>query len=514
MRHLRQSLRQLIEATSTCLPADVRQALRSVRSQEPASSLAGLALHAIAVDVDRAWERCGPICQDTGLPYFKVLLPRGVDPLLLAAEIGEAVAEATRAGKLRPNSVDSLTGRNSGDNRGPGTPQIAVEPWLGDAIEVRLLLKGGGCENQSAQYSLPCELPILGRADRDLEGVRRCLLHAVHQAQGHGCSVGILGAAIGGDRGSGHEAAKDQLFRTLDDANPVPELARLEGQVVEQANRLGIGTMGFGGRVTLAGCKVTALNRLPASFFVTAAYECWALRRLGVVLDPADGEVRRWLYRDAEPPQPMAAEAALPLTGRERRLTTPLTEQAVRELRVGDVVLVSGLVHTGRDALHHHLMSHEPPVSLAGGVLFHCGPVVLKQGGRWTVTAAGPTTSSREEPYQAEVIRRYGVRAVIGKGGMGPRTLAALAECGAVYLSAVGGAAQLYASCVEAVEGVDLLELGVPEAMWHLRVKDFPVVVTMDARGGSLHAEVERTSEKALGELAAAGAPAAREVAT
>jgi fumarate hydratase class I len=502
MRHLHQSLRELVDATSTCLPADVRRALREVRTREPRESLAGLALHAIALDVDMACERCGPICQDTGLPYFKVLLPRGVDPLLLAAEIGEAVAEATRAGKLRPNSVDSLTGRNSGDNLGPGTPQIAVEPWLGDDLEVRLLLKGGGCENQSAQYSLPCELPQLGRADRDLEGVRRCLLHAVHQAQGHGCSVGILGAAIGGDRAAGYHAAKDQLFRSLDDTNEDARLARLEALVVEEANRLGIGTMGFGGGVTLVGCKVAALNRLPASFFVSVAYECWALRRLGVVLDPDTGAVKRWLYRDAGRPEPMAEEAALPLTGRERHLEAPLSEEAVRALRVGDVVLVSGLVHTGRDALHHHLMSHEPPVSLQGGVLFHCGPVVLREGERWVVAAAGPTTSLREEPYEAEVIRRCGLRAVIGKGGMGPRTLAALRECGAVYLSAVGGAAQLYAERVEAVEGVDLLEFGPPEAMWHLRVKDFPAVVTMDAHGGSLHAEVERASEKALRGLA------------
>jgi fumarate hydratase class I len=501
MRHLRESLSLLVTATATNLPADVRRALLAVQAQEPKDSLAGLALDAIALNVDMACQRCAPICQDTGLPYFKVMLPPGVDPLLLSAEIGEAVAEATRSGKLRPNSVDSLSGRNSGDNLGPGTPQVRFEPWLGEELEIRLLLKGGGSENQGAQYSLPCELPQLGRAERDLEGVRRCLLHAVHVAQGHGCSVGILGAAIGGDRGGGYQAAKDQLFRLLDDVNPTPELARLEGQVVAGANRLGIGTMGFGGGVTLVACKAVALNRLPASFFVTASYDCWALRRLGVALDPESGAIKRWLYREATPEAPMTSRDRLPLTGRERRLTAPLSEEDVRRLRVGDVVLLSGVIHTGRDALHKHLISHDSPVDLRGGALFHCGPVALRQDAGWVVKAAGPTTSLREEPYEADLIRRFGLRAVIGKGGMGPRTLAALKECGAVYLNAIGGAAQFYAACIEAVEGVDLLELGPPEAMWHLRVKDFPAIVTMDAHGGSLHADVERASERELSRL-------------
>jgi fumarate hydratase class I len=145
-------------------------------------------------------------------------------------------------------------------------------------------------------------------------------------------------------------------------------------------------------------------------------------------------------------------------------------------------------------------MKNPPPVDLNGAALYHCGPVMLKEGGRWRVKAAGPTTSSREEPYEADVIRRYGVRAIIGKGGMGAKTLAALKECGAVYLNGIGGAAQYYARTVEEVKGVYLLEFGVPEAMWHLRVKGFATIVTMDAHGASLHADVE----KATGEVLAA----------
>jgi fumarate hydratase, class I len=327
-------------------------------------------------------------------------------------------------------------------------------------------------------------------------------MHAVHQAQGQGCSVGALGVAIGGDRASGYHYAKQQLFRSLDDVNPNSELAKLEDYVMENSNKLGIGTMGFGGKATVIGCKIGAYNRLPASFFVTVAYDCWAFRRLGVVLDSKTGEIKRWLYKDDTPAVHMARCEGLPVTWREVTLTTPISEEHIRRLKVGDVVLLNGLLHTGRDALHHHLMKHDSPVELSGGVLYHCGPVALKQGDKWTINAAGPTTSSREEPYQADIITKFGIRAVMGKGGMGARTLAALKEHGAVYLNAIGGAAQYYAKCITDVQGVDFLEFGIPEAMWHITVKDFPAIVTMDSHGNSLHAEVEKASARELAKFA------------
>jgi fumarate hydratase class I len=264
-------------------------------------------------------------------------------------------------------------------------------------------------------------------------------------------------------------------------------------------NRLGIGTMGFGGKVSLIGCKVGVLNRLPASYFVSVAYDCWAFRRLGVRLDARDGSITRWLYRDpSHPVITMADQAGFTRTGREITLTAPVSEEQIRSLRVGDVVMVSGRVYTGRDAVHAYLMKHEPPVDLSGAVLYHCGPVVLKTESGWKVTAAGPTTSIREEPYQADIIRRCGVRAVIGKGGMGAKTLAALKDHGAVYLNAIGGAAQFYARCIERADEVSLMEFGTPEAMWHLWVRDFPAIVTMDAHGNSLHKVVETESGKQL----------------
>jgi fumarate hydratase class I len=502
MQFLEESLIELITQTSTNLPPDVRQAMGIAIGAETPGTQSSQALNIIASNIDMAQEDEGPICQDTGMPTFVVHTPVGVNQIAVKKAIRSAVAEATKRGKLRPNSVDSLTGKNSGNNLGTETPVIHFEQWEQDEIEVKLILKGGGCENKNIQYSLPCELEHLGRADRNLEGVRKCLLHAVWQAQGQGCAPGALGVCIGSDRAHGYDLAKSELFRTLDDTNPVPELAKLEAEVMEEANRLGVGAMGFGGKASLIGCKIMAANRLPASFFVSIAYDCWAYRRLGVRLDAASGAITHWLYRDpARTIEKMAHGEGFPLSGREVVLRAPLTEEQVRALKVGDVVLISGEVFTGRDAVHAYLMKNPPPVDLHGAVLYHCGPVMLKEGDEWTVKAAGPTTSIREEPYQDHVIREYGVRAVIGKGGMGKRTLAALKECGAVYLNGIGGAAQYYARSIEKVLGVNLLEFGLPEAMWHLRVNNFVAIVTMDAHGNSLHAEVEKETGEHLAEL-------------
>jgi len=498
------SVLALIVRTSTDLPPDVRAAMTVAMGQESPATQSGQALAIIAENIDLAADCEGAICQDTGMPTFEVRVPIGANQVEMRRQIRDAVAEATRRGKLRPNSVDSITGENTGTNLGPGTPIVHFDQWERDDIEVKLILKGGGCENMNAQYSVPVELPNLGRADRNLEGVRKCILHAVWNAQGKGCAPGAVGVCIGGDRTSGYVHAKEQLFRTLDDVNPDPRLAELEASIMGEVNKLGIGTMGFGGRVSLIGCKIGVQNRLPASYFVSVAYDCWAFRRLGVVLDARSGAITQWLYRDpANPVMAMADQAGFQRTGREISLQAPLTEEQMRSLKVGDVVLVSGRVFTGRDQVHAYLMKHEPPVDMRGSVLYHCGPVVAKDGDGWRVTAAGPTTSIREEPYQADVITRYGVRAVIGKGGMGAKTLAALKEAGAVYLNGIGGAAQFYARTITGVDGVSLMEFGTPEAMWHLTVKDFPAIVTMDAHGNSLHKDVEQESAKELAQIGA-----------
>src|SRR3984893_11446962 len=351
------SVLKLIVRTSTDLPPDVRAAMKHALHAEPAGTRSSQALTIIAQNIDLAVDTEGAICQDTGMPTFEIKVPVGANQIWMRQQIREAVREATRRGKSRPNSVDSITGKNSGDNLGPGTPIIHFEQWEKDEVEIKLILKGGGCENTNAQYAVPVELPHLGRADRTLDGVRKCILHAVWQAQGKGCSPGAVGVCIGGDRTSGYLHAKEQLFRQLDDVNPDPRLAELEASIMSTVNDLEIGAMGFGGKVTLIGCKVRALNRLPASFFVSVAYDCWAFRRLGVVLDSSTGAITRWLYRDpSHPIIPMLDQAGFVRTGREVALHAPLTEEAVRSLKVGDVVMISGRMFTGRDAVHAHLM--------------------------------------------------------------------------------------------------------------------------------------------------------------
>ena len=231
MQFLQNSLMQLITETSTNLPPDVRAAMGMALDNEQPGTQASQALGIIAGNIDMAQQDEAPICQDTGMPTFFVHTPVGVNQIEVKKAIRAAVAEATRRGKLRPNSVDSLTGKNSGDNLGEETPVIHFEQWEQDEIEVRLILKGGGCENKNIQYSVPCELDHRGRADRNLEGVRKCILHAVWQAQGQGCAPGAVGVCIGSDRAYGYELAKRQLLRTLDDVNPVPELAKLENEM-------------------------------------------------------------------------------------------------------------------------------------------------------------------------------------------------------------------------------------------------------------------------------------------
>src|SRR5579872_5230380 len=389
MEFLAGSLLELITQTSTNLPPDVRAAMSIAAQEETPNTQSAQALGIILSNIDMAVDDTGPICQDTGMPTFYVHTPVGVNQIRIKKAILEAVAEATRLGKLRPNSVDSLTGKNSGNNLGDETPVIHFEQWEEDEIEVKLILKGGGCENKNIQYSVPCTLDHLGRADRNIEGVRKCILHAVWQAQGQGCAPGAVGVCIGSDRAHGYELAKGQLFRTLDDVNPDSRLAELEARIMREANELGVGAMGFGGKVSLIGCKITAANRLPASFFVSVAYDCWAFRRLGVRLDAQTGAITKWLYRDpSRTVERMAKSEGFALTGREVVLTAPLTEAQVRALKVGDLVLINGEMFTGRDNVHAHLMKNAPPVDMNGSVLYHCGPVMLKQGDEWKVKAA------------------------------------------------------------------------------------------------------------------------------
>jgi fumarate hydratase class I len=269
---------ELVRFTSTDLPPDVEAKLRAaVEGEEPGSAAQG-ALSTIITNVEMARDDSTPICQDTGTPIFYVHYPEGWSTRKLKAQIQDAVVGATEKAYLRPNSVDAISGKNTGDNSGDEHyPTIHFEEIDQDQpLVIELMLKGGGCENVGAQYKLPDNR--LG-AGRDLEGVRKVVLDAVHQAQGKGCAPGALGVAIGGDRGASYLASKEALFRDLEDQNPDEVLADLEGRLTDEANQLGIGPMGFGGKTTVLGTKIKGLHRLPASYYVSISYMCWAYRR-------------------------------------------------------------------------------------------------------------------------------------------------------------------------------------------------------------------------------------------
>lgn len=277
MQDLTDQILELVRRTATDLPPDVEQRLQlAVEQEEPGSAARG-ALETILKNVALARQNSTPICQDTGTPIFYVYHPEGWSTRKLRQQIESAVVEATHRSYLRPNSVDALSGKNTGNNLGDHYyPSIHFEEVEGDTLTVDLLLKGGGCENVGVQYSLPNT--ALG-AGRDLAGVRKVVLDGVYKAQGKGCAPGVLGVAIGGDRGSSYFASKETLFRKLDDTNPDSQLAELEERLSEEANQLGIGPMGFGGKTTVLGTKITGLHRLPASYFVSISYMCWAYRR-------------------------------------------------------------------------------------------------------------------------------------------------------------------------------------------------------------------------------------------
>lgn len=286
---LQASMQALVLKTCTELPQDVCRALDMAWKHEEDGTVARETLGIIRESAGLSRTQGLPICQDTGALLAIIRAQPGPAIFAIQEAIEETVEALTAEGILRQNCVDPLTEKNTGTNRGAFVPQIHVHPGQGPTT-VALMLKGGGSENMSTQYSLPHK--ELG-AERDFDGVRRCVLDAVFKAQGKGCAPGILGVCIGGDRALGYQLAKEQLFRTLDDVNPHERLARLEQTVYAEANRLGIGPMGLGGATTVLGVKMIAAGRHPASYFVTVSYSCWATRRYTVELTH-EGGIARW----------------------------------------------------------------------------------------------------------------------------------------------------------------------------------------------------------------------------
>ena len=291
-KNLGESILELLRITSTVIPDDVQKVVLEALKREEKNTSAKYAMDIIQANIKLAKMKSQPLCQDTGTIIIKVYHPAGFMQQKFKKICEKAVVKATKLGYLRQNSVNSLTGKNDSMNIGPGHPQFHFIEHNKKSLELKCMLKGGGCENVGAQYAMPyVELD----AGRDLAGVRKVILDAIQKAQGKGCGPGALGICIVGDRGSGQMHAKEQLLRKLDDENPNKELAKLEKDIVKTANKLGIGPMGFGGKTTLLACKIGHLNRLPASYYVSISYMCWAFRRQGIKLDK-NNKISKWLY--------------------------------------------------------------------------------------------------------------------------------------------------------------------------------------------------------------------------
>jgi len=287
MRDLTNEILELIRRTSSSLPKDVEDRLRAAVEKEAPGSAARGAMETIMKNIELSRAKSTPICQDTGTPIFYVHYPEGWSTRSLKGQIRAALAEATKRSYMRPNAVDAVYDNNTGNNLGGDDfPTIHFEEVDADQpLTVELMLKGGGCENVGRQYSLPDN--GLG-AGRDLAGVRKVVLDAVQKAQGQGCAPGILGVAIGGDRGTSYAKSKEVLFDKIGMRNADPKLAELEERLTEEANTLGIGPMGFGGKTTVIDTKITGLHRLPASYFVSISYMCWAYRRRKLTVQGED----------------------------------------------------------------------------------------------------------------------------------------------------------------------------------------------------------------------------------
>ncbi len=286
MQDLTAHILKLIRLASTSLPAGIEKFLSSANDKEEENSSAQGILHSILQNINIARETSTPLCQDTGTPTFFVRCPASYSTSEITGMIRAAVAQATEKQYLRPNAVDALTGENSGNNLGDKFfPVIHFEHVSNDTLSIDLLLKGGGCENVSRQYSLPDENL---KADRDLEGVRKVALDTVFRAQGRGCAPGFLAITVGGDRATSYLASKELLLEDFTEHHPNPEIASLEKRITREASELGIGPMGLGGQSTILATRITGLHRLPASFFVSVSYMCWAFRRRRLTI--ADGK--------------------------------------------------------------------------------------------------------------------------------------------------------------------------------------------------------------------------------
>ncbi|ABU81860.1 fumarate hydratase [Ignicoccus hospitalis] len=479
---------EAIRLAETALPKWVYEKL--LDAYERSEGLGKAQLAAILNNIELAVKEKKPMCQDTGLMTFDVIVGDEfpIKPYEIEELLKEAVRRATREVPIRPNSVDPLSGHNPGDNVGKGVPVTNIKVVPGNTLLIKVRPKGGGSEYPSNLCMIP--------PSKGLEGVRECVLKAVFEAGGKPCPPGIVGVAFGGTVEETAKLAKEALYRP--EAHEEERVARIEKELLDEVNSLGLGPMGLGGGPTALAVRADYAYRHPASFPVAVRFNCWAAREAVVEVN-ADGSWK--LVSDNVTPEDLKTPPLEAEDGVEIKL--PVEEEEVRKLKAGDVVYLTGTVVTARDEAHKKIIEEGAPLDLKGLAIYHCGPVVTKEEGRWKVVAAGPTTSARMNALQAQVLEKTGARLVIGKGGMKEDLLDFFKRFGAAYLAFPGGAALLAAKAIKAVRGVYWLEeLGIPEAMWVFEVEKFgPLVVAMDSHGRSLYKEVSERAKTKLEEL-------------
>ncbi|UXD21935.1 fumarate hydratase [Ignicoccus pacificus DSM 13166] len=483
-----EALVESIRVAETRLPKWVYEKL--LRAYEENDGVAKAQLAAILKNIEIAAKESKPMCQDTGLLVFDVKVgerfPLSIEDIKRA--IIEASRRATGEVPIRPNSMDPLSGYNPGDNTGKGVPIIHIDLVPGDYLEVKVRPKGGGSEYPTRLCMIP--------PSKGIAGVHECLLRTVYEAAGKPCPPGIVSVAFGGTVEEAFKLAKSNLYR--EGRHEEDRVRELEEKWLDEINQLGIGPMGLGGKTTALDLKVDYLYRHPASFPVAVTFNCWAAREAALKMDP-NGNWK--IISENVRPEDLKKIELGGADGIELKL--PVSEEDVRKLKAGDVVYLTGTIVTARDEAHKKILEEGAPIDLRGLAIYHCGPVVKKEGDEWKVIAAGPTTSARMNDLQAQVLEKTGAKLVIGKGGMKDELLEDFKRLGAAYLAFTGGAALLAAKAIKRVKEVYWLdELGIPEAMWVFEVERFgPLVVAMDSHGNSLYKTVLEKAKSKMEEM-------------
>ncbi|PXF59447.1 MAG: fumarate hydratase [Deltaproteobacteria bacterium] len=460
---------RLVQTANRELPQDVETALLAAREREE-SQTGRLLLDIIVENAGLARQTGLPICQDTGIDVVSVQIGQEfkVEGDLIRA-INEGIAQGTREGYLRCSVCDPITRKNTGDN----TPAVIhVEPVAGDSLEISVLPKGCGSENMSATVMLP---PSAGE-----DGIVGAVANQVLKAGPNPCPPGIIGIGIGGTMEKAALLAKKALLRPVGSRNPRDDLAELEDRIFVRINGLGIGPLGLGGSVTSLGVAVEVFPCHIASLPVAINIQCHAARHCTAKWSDGSWVMSQGSRVMGHYPQSFAQGVV--------RIELPLSKSAIRDLRAGDWVLLNGVIYTGRDQTHRRLVEMLDrgdflPVDLRGQLIYYVGPSPAPPGR--PVGSAGPTTSYRMDAYTPRMLAE-GVLATMGKGRRSPEVKAALKEYGAVYFATTGGAGAYLASCIESCELIAFPELG-PEALYRMKVKDFPAIVINDITGADFY---------------------------